>query len=91
MKQEKLLYRDTLNFTPIDVIKGVDLITKKIVMANDPAPEGYEVKPKCKFCKNFLHNSDDEYMGTCKVSKNNFMAYSDMTATTCKEYERSDL
>jgi hypothetical protein len=91
MKVSKMLYRDVMDYSPIDVIKGIDLVTKEIVMADDPAPEGYRVKPKCKFCKNFLTDDKNGYLGTCKASKINFMAYPDMTATTCKDYERTDI
>lgn len=84
---EKLTYKDTRNFAPIDVTKGVDLITKKIVMADAPAPEGAEVMPKCKFCKNF--KEADAFMGTCEASRNTpgFFAYPDMMAVTCEMYE----
>jgi len=88
---KELLYRDVMNYTPIDVIKGMDMITKKIVMADDPAPAGYKIKPKCKFCKNFLVDDKNASLGICKASKNNFMAYPDMIATTCKDYEGTDL
>ncbi len=87
MKAYKKLYRDVINYSPIDVIKGIDLVTKEIVMADDPAPASYKIKPKCKFCKNFLADDKNEHLGICKVSKTNFMAYHDMIATTCKDYE----
>ena len=89
MKGSRVLYRDVMNYSPIDVIKGVDLLTKGMVMADDPAPTGYKLKPKCKFCKNFLAESKNDNLGTCQASKTKFMAYPDMIATTCKDYEGS--
>ena len=91
MKTEKILYRDVLNYSPIDVIKGIDLMTKEIVMADDPAPAGYKIKPKCKFCNNFLADDKNISLGTCKASKINFMAYPDMIAITCKDYDGPSL
>ena len=84
---EKLIYRDTRNYVPIDVTKGMDLITKEIVMADADAPEGYEMMPKCKFCKKFVET--DTFMGTCDASmaEPKFIAYPDMIACTCAMYE----
>lgn len=84
---EKLTYKDTRNFAPIDVTKGMDLITKQIVMADAEAPKGSEIMPKCKFCKNFKET--DAFMGTCEASmeESKFFAYPDMVATTCEMFE----
>jgi 4-hydroxyphenylacetate decarboxylase small subunit len=84
---KKLSYRDTRNYAPIDVIKGIDLQTKKIVMGDAEAPEGAEMMPKCKFCKNFTETED--YLGICESSRNDpkFMSYGDMYATTCETFE----
>lgn len=83
----KLAYRDTRNYAPIDVIKGIDLLTKKIVLGDTDAPQGYELMPKCKFCKNFSETED--YLGICESSMNSpkFMAYGDMNAITCGMFE----
>jgi len=84
---EKLAYKDTRNFAPIDVTKGMDLISKQVVMADAQAPEGTEIMPKCKFCKNFKET--DSFMGICQASMNEpkFIAYPDMVAITCGMYE----
>ena len=83
---EKLLYKDTRNYVPVDVIKGIDLVTGLIVMADDPAPDNYEPMPKCKNCSNFI--ADGEQMGICCSSLNEpkFFAYPDMVAVTCEMY-----
>ncbi len=85
---EKLLFRDTRNYVPVDVTKGIDHLTGKIELADDYAPEGYEVMPKCKFCKNF--SEDGQQMGICEASKNEpkFFAYPDMVAVTCPGYKQ---
>ena len=80
-------YRDALNYAPIDVRKGIDLITKKIVSADAPAPDGYEPMPKCGLCRHY--SPDDKFTGVCEVSMSTpkFMAYSDMCAKTCSMFE----
>lgn len=82
-----LTYKDTRNYAPIDVTKGMDLITKQIVMADAAAPNDAQIMPKCKFCKNFKET--DAFMGTCKAAMNepDFFAYPDMVAVTCEMYE----
>ena len=82
-----LVYRDTRNYAPIDVTKGIDLTTGETVMADAEAPKGAEAMPKCKLCKNF--KSTEEYLGTCEASMNNpkFVAYPDMVAVTCGMYK----
>lgn len=81
-----LLYRDTRNYVPIDVIKGIDHITGKIVMADTEAPESYEAMPKCINCQNF--KAAVEQMGICEASVMDpkFFAYPDMIAVTCEMY-----
>ena len=84
---ETLTYKDTRNYAPIDVTKGMDLITKQVVMADAEAPNDAQIMPKCKFCKNF--KEADAFMGTCEASMNepDFFAYPDMVAVTCEMYE----
>ena len=86
---EKLIYRDALNYAPIDVRKGIDLITKEVVSADTPAPKGYEPMPKCKLCKNY--DAEDNFTGSCQASMHNpkFTAYGDMNAMTCQMYAAS--
>jgi hypothetical protein len=85
-KMENLLYRDTRNYVPIDVIKGIDHLTGLTVMGDKEAPKDYEVMPKCKNCKNF--KAEGELMGICEssVSDPKFFAYPDMVAVTCEMY-----
>ena len=85
MKQQELAYRDSRDYSPIDVIKGVDLTTGKIVMADDKAPAGAEIMPKCKHCKNYKP-SDKEGLGSCGEM---FFAYGDMVAVTCDKFKQS--
>jgi hypothetical protein len=85
-KMENILYRDTRNYVPIDVIKGIDHLTGLTVMGDKEAPTGYEAMPKCINCKNF--KAEGELMGICEssVSDPKFFAYPDMVAVTCEMY-----
>jgi len=88
MKQENNIYRDSRNYAPIDVAKGMDLRTKKIVLADETDPN-FELLPKCKNCVNFKPDSEKIETGTCEASMNDpkFTAYPDMVAVTCDMYK----
>lgn len=83
---EKLAYRDTRNYTAIDAVKGISLITHEIVMGDAPAPEGSTKMPKCKFCRHFTASLDAN-LGVCQASPHSFFAYHDMIAVTCENYQ----
>ncbi len=78
----KLSYRDTREFVPVDADKGLDRVTGAMVPADSPAPSGYTLLPKCKFCKNYTETAQN--IGVCEASTQEpkFMAYGDMTAVT---------
>ncbi|MBF0315677.1 MAG: 4-hydroxyphenylacetate decarboxylase small subunit [Oligoflexia bacterium] len=83
-------YRDTLNYAPVDVVKGIDLITKSLVKADDLAPPEYELLPKCKFCKHFSSGANSNYKGSCLGFAKPFLAYPDMIAKTCSSYIKNE-
>ena len=85
---QQLLYRDARNYAPVDVTKGVDLLTKEVVLGDDPAPKGYEPTPKCKLCKHY--KATEELLGTCEASPHEpkFVAYGDMISVTCAGFEK---
>ncbi len=76
----QIKYRDTWAYSPVDVVKGIDLITQQIVAADDLAPSHYPVRPKCQNCRNF------DAAGICLADAGRPMAYADMMATTCEDY-----
>ena len=86
MKSENLAYRDTRNYVPIDVIKGIDLVTGEVVMADDQAPSKAERLPRCKFCAKYAPGKE-KGLGTCGADMNGFFTYGDLVATTCGMYE----
>ncbi|MCW7754863.1 4-hydroxyphenylacetate decarboxylase small subunit [Desulfobotulus sp. H1] len=81
-------YRDTLEFIPVDVDKGIDRLTGKMVKADASAPDGYGMVAKCKFCKNYTEEKD--YIGICEASEQTpkFIAYGDMLAVTCNQFQK---
>ena len=83
---EEKTYRNSLNFVPIDVAKGIDRNTGKRVNADDIDPN-YERMPKCMHCKHFTLNEEKIGLGTCNMMGKEFIAYPDMAAITCKGYE----
>lgn len=84
---DTLTYRDTRDYVAIDVDKGIDHRTGQMVHADAVAPEGYEVLPKCKHCK--YYKTSDETTGHCTADEQNFIAYADMAAITCRDYEQN--
>ena len=85
----KLEYRDTREFVPVDVDKGLDRLTGELVQADSTAPKGYTLLPKCKFCKNYTET--EKHIGVCKAStqENSFMAYGDMSAVCCDMFQKA--
>lgn len=83
----ELTYRDTREFVPVDVDKGLDRLTGEWVKADAPAPSGYTMMPKCKFCKNYTET--EQHIGQCEASEQEpkFIAYGDMNAVTCEMYK----
>jgi 4-hydroxyphenylacetate decarboxylase small subunit len=96
-KMANLAYKDTRNYAPLDATKGIDVATGEEVMADDPAPNGYEAMPKCRNCVNY--EPTDDSLGTCKVdvlqteidqrryTKERFFAYAEMDGLTCEYHE----
>ncbi|MDD2717804.1 MAG: 4-hydroxyphenylacetate decarboxylase small subunit [Candidatus Wallbacteria bacterium] len=81
---EKYLYRDVIDYVPVDAVKGIDVLSGEMVSSDDFAPPGYRKIPKCKFCSRF--SPEGELLGFCEESKNRFMAYPDLIAVTCESY-----
>ena len=82
---EERIYKNSLNYIPIDVAKGIDRRTGKRVNADDVDPN-YERLPKCMHCVNFTLNQEKIGLGICRMGKE-FIAYPDMAAVTCTGYK----
>jgi hypothetical protein len=79
------IYRNSVNYIPIDVAKGIDRITGARVNADEIDPR-YERLPKCTYCDNFTLNSEKIGLGWCSAEVPQSLAYPDMVAVTCENY-----
>lgn len=82
-----LVYRETIEYVPVDADKGLDRLTGQWVKADAAAPAGYTQLPRCAQCANYT--AGENMMGTCEASKNTpkFFAYADMICTTCEDFK----
>ncbi len=87
MAMEEKIYKNSLNYIPIDVAKGIDRATGARVNADDVDPN-YERMPKCMHCKKFTEDKEKIGLGTCNNTQTGeaWIAYPDMNATTCDGY-----
>mgnify|MGYP001811781248 CR=1 FL=1 len=95
----QFVYKDTRNYAPLDATKGIDVATGEEVMADDPAPDGYDPMPKCRNCAHY--KPTDDRLGVCGVDvlqteadqrrfkEERFFAYAEMDALTCENHEFS--
>ena len=73
---------DCRNYLATDVFKGICKRDKNNILADDASCEHYENVAKCRHCSNY--SPQDEYLGKCKETA---MAYAEMTAFTCTEFD----
>jgi len=87
---EEKTYKNSLNFVPVDVAKGLDRNTGLMVNADDIDPN-YERTPKCMHCKNFKCDEEKISLGICSQSEadQEWVAYPDMCAVTCEMYREN--
>ena len=78
-------YKNSKNYIPIDVAKGIDRMTGVRVNADEIDPR-YERLPKCAYCSNFTLNSEKIGLGWCSAETQPWIAYPDMVAVTCEYY-----
>lgn len=85
MEFEKLNHSDCLNFTTIDVAKGICGITKEVVFIDTVVCEKYEKLPKCKHCK-FFTNPNKDNIGTCTGLSKEGWTQGELITVTCEGY-----
>lgn len=78
-------YRNSVNYVPIDVAKGIDRVSGAKVNADDVDPR-YERLPKCIYCGNFKLHAEKVNLGWCSADVKEWVAYPDMVAVTCEMY-----
>lgn len=85
----KVSHRDCRQFAPVDVAQGICHVYKSIVPADSEGCPKFVRMPKCKHCRNFETNAARAELGNCAASPHQpkFVAYPDMVAITCGNYE----
>ena len=83
--EEIKIYRNSVNYIPIDVAKGIDRTTGMRVNADEIDP-GYDRLPKCMHCVNFKLNTEKIGLGLCSAETPECLAYPVMVAVTCELY-----
>ncbi|MCX5783007.1 MAG: 4-hydroxyphenylacetate decarboxylase small subunit [Elusimicrobia bacterium] len=81
-----MVHRDCKNYAPVDVVKGICHLSKNLVPSDGKKCAKYIKLPKCKHCRNYISDKAVKDIGTCKASKNKFMAYADMASAACGDY-----
>ena len=84
-----LAHRDCRNFAPIDVVKGICHRDKDERAADEPACTRFELLPRCRDCARFEQDRKIVGSGVCLASDAipPFMAYADMVARLCEDYQ----
>ena len=79
-------HNDCLNFTAIDVAKGICRVNNQVVFTDSNVCPNFEVLPKCKTCTCFK-NADEDNIGCCTGFKKEAWTYGELNATTCENYK----
>ncbi len=89
MSQWNYFHRDCRQFAPVDVAKGICHRTGNMVHGDDESCSDFDRLPKCRWCARFTPDSDPKAaeLGSCQATKPAFMAYADMAAVTCDDFQ----
>ncbi|WP_027623091.1 4-hydroxyphenylacetate decarboxylase small subunit [Clostridium lundense] len=87
MNKNNFKHNDCLNFSPIDVAKGICRLTNSIIFIDSQTCGKFNELPKCKNCTNFKNPNKDN-IGTCTGLKKEAWAYGDLNAVTCEGYKK---
>jgi 4-hydroxyphenylacetate decarboxylase small subunit len=83
----QLAHRDCRNYVPLDAAKGLCRIRNEMIPADERICEQFRRLPRCRCCRHYRPDEARSQTGVCGRSLNNFMAYADMTASTCKDFQ----
>jgi len=83
----KATHRECRNYAPVDVSKGLCHRSGVMTPGDDACCAELDLLPKCGRCAHYGPEEHDPLTGVCGVSKSRFMAYADMTAVTCAQFE----
>lgn len=86
MVNENMKHNDCVNFSSIDVAKGICRLSNQMVFIDVPVCEEFNEVSKCKNCSNFKNPNKDN-MGTCVGLKKHSWTYGELNTVTCEGYE----
>jgi 4-hydroxyphenylacetate decarboxylase small subunit len=86
MNKQLHRHNDCRNYTPVDVVKGICLRTKDLILGDENQCEHFDQINKCKFCGNFS-TSKEEFMGTCNGLSEQHWTYPDLITVTCEGFK----
>jgi len=87
MKDQKPTHLDCVNFVPVDVTKGFCLLSKELILADSESCARFIRQAKCKHCYHYLSDETNSLCGHCAASAEKFIAYAEMVARTCRDYQ----
>lgn len=90
MGKTEYAHRDCRNYAPLDAARGICHKTKEVVAADEKNCECFSCLPRCCRCSNYAADESKPQVGICRRSPNNFLAYGDMTAKTCRDFDPLD-
>jgi hypothetical protein len=79
---KKQYHFDCEAYRAVDVFKGICSRTEEIVPADGEVCEEFKPVKKCRLCKHYRATGD--HLGVCK---DEFIAYPDLLAKTCPDFE----
>lgn len=88
--QTELSHRHCRNYAPLDAGKGLCLVRKDLILADGLICEQFSSLPRCSRCAHYQPEKGKPQIGICRRSPNFFMAYADMTAKTCADFQTLD-
>ena len=93
MSAKEIAHRDCRNYVPVDAAKGLCRRSKNLLPADGDICKEFRRLPRCRVCAHFQATSEnsqsglDNQIGVCLRSVNQFLAYADMTAATCRDFQ----
>jgi hypothetical protein len=76
---------DCWNYAPVDVVKGICHVRKRVVLADEGSCELFEKRPKCKHCTHYTPG-EQAFLGICEASTSRPMTYPDLLGVTCEHF-----
>jgi 4-hydroxyphenylacetate decarboxylase small subunit len=86
MSNENMKHNDCVNFSPVDVAKGICRLSNQTVFIDALVCEKFNEVSKCKNCSSFKNPNKDN-MGTCVGLKKPSWTYGELNAVTCEGYK----